>query len=231
MTPTTSACAALIVRRLGLRDYAATWTAMQAFTAARTPATPDEVWLLQHPPVYTLGRNGKHPPLSPAAAHIPFVQTDRGGDVTYHAPGQWVAYVLLDLRRRGLGAKTLVQALEQTVIDLLAAYNLTGTRRPGAPGVYVDGRKIAALGLRIRAQGSYHGLALNVDMDLAPFSWIDPCGYAGLEVTQLADLGIGGGLEPVGAALLAHLAQNLRYNPPLSLAEGPFDGPSQAAAG
>jgi lipoyl(octanoyl) transferase len=221
----------LCVRRLGVRDYAPTWEAMRAFTAARTAATPDEVWLLQHPPVYTLGRNGKHPPLSPASAHIPFVHTDRGGDVTYHAPGQWVAYALLDLRRRGLGAKALVQALEQTIIDLLADYGLVGARRAGAPGVYVDGRKIAALGLRVRAQGSYHGLALNVDMDLAPFGWINPCGYAGLEVTQLADLGIRVGLEPVGAALLAHLAQNLGYNPALSLAEGPFDGPSQAAAG
>lgn len=223
--------APLTVRRLGVCDYTATWTAMRAFTATRTPATPDEVWLLQHPPVYTLGRNGKHPPLAPAAAHIPFVHTDRGGDVTYHAPGQWVAYVLLDLRRRDLGAKGLVQALEQTVIDLLAGYDLTGARRPGAPGVYVDGRKIAALGLRVRAQGSYHGLALNVDMDLAPFSWIDPCGYAGLEVTQLADLGICADLDTVGEALLAHLAQNLGYNPALSLAQGPFDGPFQAATG
>ncbi len=221
----------LVVRRLGLRDYASTWGAMRAFTAARTPVTSDEVWLLQHPPVYTLGRNGKHPPLSPAAAHIPFVHTDRGGDVTYHGPGQWVAYVLLDLRRLGLGAKALVQALEQTIIDVLADHRLTGERRSGAPGVYVEGRKIAALGLRIRSQGSYHGFALNVDMDLAPFNWINPCGYAGLGVTQLADLGVRAGLDPVGEALLAHLVQNLGYNPALSLAQGPIDGPSQAAAG
>lgn len=221
----------LIVRRLGMCDYMSTWAEMQAFTTARTPATSDEVWLLQHPSVYTLGRNGKHPPLSPAAAHIPFVHTDRGGDVTYHAPGQWVAYVLLDLRRRALGAKGLVQALEQTIIDLLADYDLAGARQPGAPGVYVDGRKIAALGLRIRHQGSYHGLALNVDMDLAPFQWIAPCGYAGLEVTQLADLGVRAGLDLVGETLLAHLVQNLRYNSALSLAQGSFDGPSQAAAG
>lgn len=227
MTP----AASLVVRRLGLREYGPTWEAMRAFTAARTPATPDELWLLQHPPVYTLGRNGKHPPLSPAAARIPFIHTDRGGDVTYHGPGQWVAYVLLDLRRRGLGAKALVQALEQTVIDLLADHALAGERRPGAPGVYVAGRKIAALGLRIRSQGSYHGLALNIDMDLAPFRWIDPCGYAGLEVTQLADLGVPAALEPVGDALLAHLARNLGYNRAQSLAQGPFDGPSQAAAG
>jgi lipoyl(octanoyl) transferase len=200
----------LQVRILGRADYAATFHAMQEFTAARTPSTPDEIWLVEHPPVYTMGLKGRGQHYSPIQG-IPVVQTDRGGDMTYHGPGQVVAYVLLDLTRLGLGPKELVHRLEQAVIDLLAARGVTGQRRPGAPGVYVAQAKIAALGLRVRHGCSYHGLALNVDMDLAPFSRIAPCGDAGLDTTQLADLGLPADMTPVGTALLAHLRHHLGY--------------------
>jgi lipoyl(octanoyl) transferase len=199
----------LVVRALGNREYAPTWAAMQAFTAARTETTVDEIWWLEHPPVYTLGRNAKHPP---TRGEIPIVQTDRGGDVTYHGPGQLVVYPLLDLRRLGLGVKAYVQALEQSVIALLADYGLPGEQRSGAPGVYVQGRKIAALGLRVRERGTYHGLALNIAMDLAPFRAIRPCGYADLQVTQLADLGVATHPAEVAPRLVAHLQQALGYN-------------------
>ncbi len=201
----------IVVRKLALSDYFPTWRAMQDFTAKRTAASLDEIWLLQHPPVYTLGLNGKTQ--APAALNdIPFVHCDRGGDITYHGPGQLVAYLLMDLRRRGFGVKALVAALEQAVIDLLKTFNLTGSRRTGAPGVYIENKKIAALGLRIRNGCSYHGLALNVNMDLTPFSYIAPCGYAGLEVTQLADFGIRCDMETVSRALSAQLLDNLGYN-------------------
>lgn len=162
---------------------------MRDFTARRDADTPDELWFVEHNPVYTLGQAGR-------AGHVrdpgpvPVIRVDRGGQVTYHGPGQVVAYVLLDLTRRGYGVKELVQRLEQAVIDLSAAYGVTGERRAGAPGVYVAGAKLAALGLRVRHGCSYHGLALNVAMDLTPFSSIDPCGYPGMVVTQLADLGV-----------------------------------------
>lgn len=169
---------------------------MQALTQRRDAATPDELWLLEHPPVYTLGLAGRREHvLSPGA--IPVVPTDRGGQVTYHGPGQAVAYPLLDLRRRALGVREMVRRLEQSAIDLLAGYGIAGERRPGMPGVYVDGAKICAIGLRVARGCSYHGLAFNVDLDLEPFSRIDPCGYPGLACTRLADLGVRDSIDAV----------------------------------
>ncbi len=199
------------VRWLARQDYERCWQAMRAFTAARTPATRDEIWLLEHPPVYTLGLKGGLGPRETLHG-IPLVHTDRGGDLTYHGPGQVVIYTLLDLRRLELGLKRLVAALEQAVIDLLAEHGVAGTRRAGAPGVYVDGRKLASLGLRVRNGACYHGLALNVDMDLAPFARIAPCGYPGLEMTQLASLGIRLDLEAAGRRTAEHLIRLLGYN-------------------
>lgn len=204
----TAAPAELRVRRLGERPYEPTWRAMQVFTDARDGATPDELWLLTHPPVYTLGQAGRAEHLL-APGEIPVIQVDRGGQVTYHGPGQLVAYLLLDLRRAGLGVRRLVSLLEQSVIDLLGGYGIVAAARPDAPGVYVDGAKIASLGLRIRRGCSFHGLALNVDMDLAPFTRIDPCGLPGLSVTQLADLGGPRDLDAVGEALAAVVARRL----------------------
>lgn len=198
----------LLIRRLGRTEYTPAWRAMQAFTAARGADTADELWLVEHSPVFTLGQAGKREHLLDPGA-IPVIPVDRGGQVTYHGPGQVVVYALLDLRRRGYGVKTLVQRLEQTVIDLLADHAVTAVRSPGAPGVYVDGAKIAALGLRIRNQCSYHGLSLNVDMDLAPFGRINPCGYPGLAVTQTRDLGIALPPAAVGEALLEKLRERL----------------------
>jgi len=177
-----------VVRRLGLMDYETAWRDMQRFVAARDAETPDELWVLQHPPVYTQGLSCSMSTLAPS--DIPVVKTDRGGQITYHGPGQVIVYALVDMRRRKLGVKRLVTLLEQSVIDLLEEYAVYGERRAGAPGVYVYGRKIAALGVRIRHGSSYHGLSLNVDMDLSPFKNIDPCGFEGLEVTQLKDLGV-----------------------------------------
>lgn len=198
-----------VIRHEGLVDYDRCWQGMQSFTDARTPATTDEVWLLEHPPVYTLGRNGKQEHLL-STGRIPVIHCDRGGQVTYHGPGQLVVYTLLDLRRRRLGVQSLVHRLEQSVIDLLADHAVSAQRRDGAPGVYVDGRKIAALGLRVRRGCSYHGLSLNVNMDLSPFAQINPCGYRGLEVTQLADLGIAGSPADIGGPLLTHLERLLQ---------------------
>lgn len=198
----------LAVRRMGRTAYGEAYDAMRAFTASRTADTPDELWLLEHPPVYTLGQAGK-PEHVLRANGIPVVRVDRGGQVTYHGPGQVVAYLLLDLRRRGLAVKRLVWLLEQSVIDLLAAHRVDGARRAGAPGVYVAGAKVAALGLRVRGGCTYHGLALNVDMDLAPFRDINPCGYEGLAVTQLADLGVGLSPDDARGALAASLARAL----------------------
>jgi lipoyl(octanoyl) transferase len=175
----------LIARTLGIVAYVPTWRAMQAFTRARGEATVDQLWLLEHPPVFTLGLAGR-PQHVLAAGDIPVVSTDRGGQVTYHGPGQAVAYVLLDLRRRGLGVKELVRRLEQAAIDVLDGYGIEGRRRGGMPGVYVKGAKIAAIGLRIARGCSYHGIALNSDLDLEPFARIDPCGYPGLASTSLA---------------------------------------------
>ena len=179
--------AALVVRDLGRRDYEPVWRAMQAFTDERDPNTLDELWFVEHPPVFTVGLNGK-PEHVLTPGDIPVVAVDRGGQVTYHGPGQIVAYVLLDLRRLGMGPRQLVIALEQAVIGLLAEFGLAGAGRRDAPGVYVDGAKIAALGLRVRRGCCYHGLSFNVAMDLEPFTRINPCGYPGLAVTQLTDL-------------------------------------------
>ncbi len=197
------------VRRLGLVDYEPTWRAMQRFTEARSADTPDEIWLCQHPPVFTLGQAGR-------AEHvlrdigIPVVKIDRGGQVTYHGPGQWMAYLLIDLRRRDYKIREMVTRMEQAIIDLLAGYGVKADRRPGAPGVYVGEAKIAALGLRVKNGCSYHGLAFNVDMDLAPFQAINPCGYAGLAVCQLRDFVPDCTMDAVGEALLDQLQKNLQ---------------------
>ena len=176
------------IRRLGRVAYEPTWRAMQELTKRREASAEDELWLLEHPPVYTLGLAGRREHLL-APGEIPVVPTDRGGQVTYHGPGQVVAYTMIDLRRRALGVKELVRRLEQAAIETLAAYGIEGARRAGMPGVYVDGAKIAAVGLRVARGCTYHGMALNVDLDLEPFSRIDPCGYPGLACTQMADLG------------------------------------------
>jgi lipoyl(octanoyl) transferase len=176
------------VRRLGLAPYLPTWQAMQSFTAARAADTPDEIWFLEHPPVFTLGMNASRAHLL-APRDIPVVQIDRGGQVTYHGPGQLVVYPLVDLKRAGLGIRDFVGALERSVIALAARYHIDAECRRGAPGVYVDGRKLASVGVRVRRMGSYHGLALNVALDLEPFARINPCGYPGLAMTQLKDLG------------------------------------------
>ena len=189
---------------------------MRAFTDARAPETPDELWLVEHPPVYTMGLKGRAGTLTDIGG-IPVIYTDRGGDITYHGPGQVVLYAMLDIARLGIGIKTLVQLLEQSIIDQLAQYEIAGARRAGAPGVYVGGKKIASLGLRVRRAGSYHGLALNVDMDLEPFARIDPCGYEGMEVTQLADFRAAAPTFEVGAELARRLAGLLGYNAPVNL--------------
>ena len=199
------------VRELGLVPYEPTWQAMQRFTHSRGPQTQDEIWLLQHPPVFTQGQAGKAEHLL-VPGDIPVVQVDRGGQVTYHGPGQLVAYLLLDVRRLGIGVRDLVSRIELSLIDLLAGYGVTAAAKPDAPGVYVDGAKIASLGLRIRNGRSFHGLALNVDMDLEPFRRINPCGYAGLPMTQLRDL-TNGPLDfaEVSARLRAQLVKHLDY--------------------
>ena len=200
----------MIVRRLGRVDYEPTWQAMRAFTDARTVDTPDEIWLLEHPPVYTLGQAGRPEHLLRDTG-IPLVKIDRGGQITYHGPGQLVVYLLIDLPHRHLTVRALVNLMEQALIDCLAGYGVAATRRAGAPGVYVDDAKIAALGLRVRRGRSYHGLALNVDGDLTPFSSINPCGYAGLRTVRMKDFGIVDDVEQVGERLLVHL---LRLLPP-----------------
>lgn len=192
------------VRELGLRDYLPVWQEMQAFTEQRDANTTDQLWLVEHPPIFTLGLNGKAEHVL-NAGDIPVVQCDRGGQVTYHGPGQIVVYLLLDLRRRKLGVKTLVAKIEQAVIELLCDYGIDGKRKAGAPGIYVDGAKIAALGLRVRRGCSYHGLSLNMDMDMEPFTRINPCGYEGLETTQLSDLTSVLDIAKTHAQLLAHL--------------------------
>ena len=199
----------LRVRRLGRVEYAPTFAAMREFTATRTAETADELWIVEHPPVFTLGQAGKPEHLLRDIG-IPLVQIDRGGQVTYHGPGQVVIYLLLDLNRRQLKVRELVRHIEQAVIDLLAAHGVTAERHANAPGVYVAGAKIAALGLRIRRGCSYHGVALNVQMDLSPFAAINPCGYPGLAVTQTHDLGLA--LTPDTAAdeLTRHLLLQLQ---------------------
>jgi len=197
------------VRRLGLVDYEPTWRAMQKMTAERSLETPDEIWVLEHPSVYTLGVAGRSQHLPRGASPIPVIRIDRGGQITYHGPGQLVVYLLLDMRRRGLTVRPLVRIMEQAVIDLLAVHGIAAERRAGAPGVYVNGAKIAALGLRVKNGCCYHGLAFNADMDLTPFYAVDPCGYPGLAVTQARDLGIAGGTERLAEELVDHLLKHL----------------------
>lgn len=199
-----------MLRRLGTVDYAQSLAAMQSFTDARTPATPDELWSLQHPPVFTQGQAGRPEHLLTPGA-IPIIASDRGGQVTYHGPGQLVIYVLVDLPRLGLGVRALVTAIETALIDLLSVYGIAGRADPQAPGVYVDGAKIASLGLRVRRGCSYHGLSLNVDMDLAPFSRINPCGRTGQPVTQLRALGVADTPADVGLRLEPLLLRRLGY--------------------
>ena len=196
------------MRDLGRRAYEPVWHAMQAFTDARDETTPDELWLVEHDPVFTLGQAGR-PEHVLAPGDIPVVRVDRGGQVTYHGPGQLVAYPLLDLRRLKLGVRDYVCRIEQAVIDTLGEWNIEGRRREGAPGVYVDGAKVAALGIRGRRGCCFHGLACNLAMDLAPCHRINPCGYAGLEVVAMGDLGGPSGPEAVKPVLLQALAANL----------------------
>ncbi|AUL98770.1 lipoyl(octanoyl) transferase LipB [Zoogloeaceae bacteirum Par-f-2] len=218
-----------VVKRLGRVDYLPVWEAMRRFTATRTDTTADEIWLLEHPPVYTLGQAGRPEHLLPAGrdAGIPLVHIDRGGQITYHGPGQLVAYLLIDLPRRRLKVRELVYLMEQALIDCLADYDIAAARKAGAPGVYVDGAKIAALGLRVKNGCSYHGLALNVDVDLAPFGWINPCGYEGLATARLRDFGVADDLAAVGDRLLAHLQRLL---PPIVPEQRVTDSPSVQAA-
>lgn len=201
----------LEVIKLGRQDYASCWQAMSDFTNQRSAETPDQLWLVEHAPVFTQGQAGK-------AEHvlfpgdIPVVQTDRGGQVTYHGPGQLVAYPLLDLRRLKIGVRDLVTAIEQTIVATLAHYGINSAAKPGAPGVYVNGDKIASLGLRVRRGCSFHGLALNVDMDLSPFQRINPCGYQGLAMTQIRDLVVDcPALEQVQDQLVTEFARKLGY--------------------
>lgn len=200
----------LTIRRLGRTDYETTWHAMQDFTARRDAETADELWLTEHDAVYTLGLNRKDVRLA-SRQDIPLVLVDRGGKITYHGIGQVVVYLLIDLKRKGLNVRQLVSAMEQSIISLLADHDIVANARADAPGVYVAERKIASLGLRLKQQCCYHGLALNVKMDLSPFDAIDPCGYRGLQITQLSDLGARLDMEEAGAALLENLSANLAY--------------------
>ncbi len=199
----------ILVRHRGLVDYRVAFDEMSRFTDQRDAGTPDELWLLQHPPVFTLGMNAD-PAHVLDVGDIPVVQVDRGGQVTYHGPGQVIAYVLLDLERRRLGVRALVSLLEGGVIATLARYGITAASQPKAPGVYVDGAKIASIGLRVRRGASYHGLALNVDMDLAPFARINPCGFPGIAVTQVAALGGPADPDRVGRNLEEELLARLQ---------------------
>ncbi len=201
----------LIVRNLGLQAYQPVWQAMAAFTDNRQPQTLDELWLVQHPPVFTQGQAGKAEHILAAGA-IPVVQVDRGGQVTYHGPGQLVLYVLLDIRRKGLGVRQLVTCIEQAIIDTLAELGITAQARADAPGVYVGEAKIAALGLRIRRGCSFHGLALNVAMDLSPFQRINPCGYANMPVTQVQDFVAKPAMAAIAERLIKALARHTQYD-------------------
>ncbi|KAF1030017.1 MAG: Octanoyltransferase [Burkholderia plantarii] len=212
--PAASGLPSFAVRWLGSAPYDVTFEAMRAFTEARTPETGDEIWLVEHPPVYTLGQAGDPAHLLVADSGVPLVKVDRGGQITYHGPGQIVAYLLIDLRRRKLMVRTLVERIEQAVIDTLASYNLASVRKAGAPGIYVEsgphaGAKIAALGLKIRNGCSYHGLSLNVRMDLGPFLAINPCGYAGLETIDMASVGVVADWHDVAHTLVRRLTANL----------------------
>jgi lipoyl(octanoyl) transferase len=200
-----------IVRLLGLQPYQPTFERMQAFTNERTPQTADEIWVLEHQPVFTQGQAGKAEHLL-NPGDIPVVQVDRGGQVTYHGPGQLVIYLMLDLKRNGLGVRDLVTLMEEAVVELLAGQGVAAAPKADAPGVYVEGRKICSLGLRVRRGCSFHGLALNIDMDMEPFLRINPCGYAGLEMTQLAQLNNRVEISQVAKQLIAILCRRIGYN-------------------
>jgi lipoyl(octanoyl) transferase len=201
---------ALLVRHLGLVEYEPTWRAMQRFTDARDATTPDEIWFLEHPPVFTLGMNASRAHLL-APGDIPVVQIDRGGQVTYHGPGQLVVYPLIDLKRAGLGIRDFVTALERAVIELAAQFGIAAECRRSAPGVYVGGRKLASVGVRVRRGGAYHGLALNVTLDLEPFGRINPCGYEGLQMTRLCELGGPASVPACAQALEPQLMRALGF--------------------
>lgn len=220
------------LRRLGRQPYEPVWRAMQRFTDARDEDTPDELWVVEHEPVFTLGQAGR-PEHVLAPGDIPVLHVDRGGQVTYHGPGQIVVYPLLDLRRLKIGVRDYVCRIEQAVIDTLLEWNILGARREGAPGVYVGGAKIAALGIRVRHGRSFHGLAFNIDMDLEPFARINPCGYAGLRVTSMLDLGGPSGMDAVEPVLLGELARQfglaLHPAPAPDLSTPPSSAAAQAA--
>jgi lipoyl(octanoyl) transferase len=199
-----------VVRRLGRVEYEPTWRAMQRFTEERDASTPDEIWFLEHPPVFTLGMNAS-PAHVLAPGDIPVVQIDRGGQVTYHGPGQLVVYPLIDLRRSKLGVRDIVTALETSVIQLAADFGIPAETRRGAPGIYVADKKLGSVGIRIRRHSSYHGLAVNVNLDLEPFRRINPCGYQGLEMTQLAEIGGPDSVDVAAALLEPYLLRALRF--------------------
>ena len=208
----------VLIKNLGLVDYQDAYIAMQSFTKERLPTTPDELWILQHPPVFTLGLAGNAANLHQPVKHIPLIEVDRGGEITYHGPGQIIIYLLLDLKRKKLFVKELVRAIEQSVIDTLTKYGVLAERKPGAPGIYIakqnqtspyEGAKIAALGLKITKQCSYHGLALNVAMDMRPFDAIHPCGYEGLKTIDMKSLGVSDNIDIVAKNIVSHLSQQL----------------------
>jgi len=201
----------IVVRPLGLREYEPLWRGMQQYTEKRSPQSADEIWFTEHPPVFTLGLNASRDHLL-APGDIPVLQVDRGGQVTYHGPGQLMIYPLVDLKRAGLGVRDMVTALEQTVVDLLAGLGIDAASRGDAPGVYVDERKVASVGLRVRRGACYHGMALNIDVDLEPFSRINPCGFSDLEVTDLAALGVAASRTEIETRVLELLLGHLRMS-------------------
>jgi len=212
----------VLIKNLGLVDYQDAYIAMQSFTKERLPTTPDELWVVQHPPVFTLGLAGNAANLHQPVKHIPLIEVDRGGEITYHGPGQIIIYLLLDLKRKKLFVKELVRAIEQSVIDTLTKYGVLAERKPEAPGIYIakqnqaspyEGAKIAALGLKITKQCSYHGLALNVAMDMRPFDAIHPCGYEGLQTIDMKTLGISENIDLVATCLVDHLKRQLHLVP------------------
>lgn len=204
--------AELVIRNLGMQPYQETWEAMKAFTASRDKDTPDELWCLEHPPVYTQGQAGKAEHIL-APGDIPVIQVDRGGQVTYHGPGQLVVYLMVDLPRAGVGVRTMVDIIEQGIVTVLAELGVTAAPRTDAPGVYVDGAKIASLGLRVKRGCSFHGLALNVAMDMAPFLRINPCGYANMPMCQVTDFAPGVSVADLAERLSGALAASLKGDP------------------
>ena len=211
----------LVVRELGLCEYETTMVSMQTFTNRREKNTQDEIWLLQHPPVFTRGVSCRQLPNRLLPSTMKVVDSDRGGQITYHGPGQLVVYLLLDLRRRQLGVRSFVSLLETVIIDALGQHGLEAGRRPEAPGVYVGGAKIAALGLRVRSGCCYHGISLNIDLDLTPFSWIDPCGYAGLAVTSVVEQGVTTSIESIQLSVLRELQSGLDFTTMIKSKEVP----------